>query len=107
MQRRQAQVQGERTPRIAALPGLVHLGALARRDVRGDRDAAVAAVGEERERGDVLAGQLAESSPQASVVKSGRARSQVASLTPTTFGSRASAAMVSTLMSTTERPGML
>src|SRR6185369_5787755 len=43
----------------------------------------------------------------ASLVRTGRARSLVASLTPTMFGSLARRAMVSTDMSTTLRPGML
>ena len=48
-----------------------------------------------------------KSSPQAMRVSSGRVELFDASFTPTTFGSRAHRAMVSTVMSTTERPGML
>ena len=45
--------------------------------------------------------------PMASRVRIGRPKSWVASLTPTMFGSLASRAMVATVMSTTQRAGML
>ena len=48
-----------------------------------------------------------KSSPQARRVCSGRVRFAVASFTPTMFLCLASRAIVSTLMSTTERGGML
>ena len=48
-----------------------------------------------------------KSSPQERLVCSGRARFAVASFTPTMFLCLASRAIVSTLMSTTERGGML
>ncbi len=48
-----------------------------------------------------------KSAPQARRVCSGRARFAVASFTPTMFGWRDRRAIVSTLISTTLRPGML
>ena len=50
---------------------------------------------------------IAKSAPIAVRVRNGRARSLVASLTPTMFGNFASRAIVATLISMTQRAGML
>src|SRR5215469_2028447 len=50
---------------------------------------------------------MQNASPHVARVLSARAKSFVASLTPTMFGSFASRAMVSTFISTTQRPGIL
>ena len=60
VERHEAILDGHGAVDVAVAPGLVHLGAEAGGDVGGDADAAMAAGGEEGERGVVFAGELAE-----------------------------------------------
>ena len=86
----------------------VQLRAQARRHVRGDRDAAVAAMRQEGHDVRVLARQLAELGTAGRMGHAAAARCRRTHPSrPRCWAARARRAMVSGVMSTTERPGML
>ena len=107
MQRHQPVLQGERRGEVAGKAGVLELGDEARRDIGADRNAAMPPWAMKAERRRVLAGELDEVRAASLALQATRSSLAVASLTPAMFGSFASSAIVSAVMSITERGGML
>ena len=100
-------VQRRRRDPIASFHGVLELGAKARRDVGGDRDAADPAHRVEAQGHIVIAGKLDEIRAAGGALGGDAARLPVASLTPITLAVFESRPIVSTEMSVTVRDGTL
>ena len=107
MQRREQFVDALRISDLAGLPGFMHFRHKLRCNIRSNRDTADPALGEEAHLSDVFTRQLAEVLATGQPLFGRTADCRRGVLNPDDVFQLAQRAMVSVVMSITERPGML